>query len=325
MLLQNEDIGDTFDSMFWHLKIRCTTACNMHCAHCYAASEDYQYEPPALENFEWAERLIKSDHVRFVHLQGGEPTLAFDTMKECRCIGAQYGKPVCVFTNGKLLYEDQQYRERFDREICPDMLIVSFNRYLEKQTDQAEVVNTLATHYKDHPTIKFGSTAMIYDDNQEAMYNFISKDHGWPPYDPKYFKEIEDKLLYDYWKFQLPLCNSSRAVTSGAGEDAPKVYWEHGLACDFSTVLMPSGFLQADCGCGSVEKTTLGHIDDFGEDPMQYLFDNRESHYVSNITKPMSDFYEICMKRKSCHCLSKYPPRTRPDNEYERRWENELL
>ena len=41
MLTTNDDVKGDFSSMFWHLKVRLTTRCNMACAHCYAASEQY--------------------------------------------------------------------------------------------------------------------------------------------------------------------------------------------------------------------------------------------------------------------------------------------
>lgn len=321
MLLQNEDIGDTFDQMFWHLKIRCTTKCNMYCKHCYAAAEDYPYEPDCLTNFEWAERLIKSPHIRFIHLQGGEPTLAFDTMRQCRELGRKYGKPVAVFTNGKLLFEDEDYRKRFTEEICPDMLIVSFNRYLEEQTDQAEVVNTLAEFYKDHPTIKFGSTAIIDNTNMPAMKRFMT--YGkWPPYDPSLYPEIESKLRFDYWKFQLPLGNASRAVRSGVGaRDCAKCTFSPVLRCEFSPVLMPSGFLLADCGSGDLRKTTLGYIEDFGDDPIEYLYQHKVSHTSASVPHgvAVNNFFELCERMRSIHCLDKYPPHTLPEEEYTKR------
>lgn len=320
MLLQNDDVAGTFSSMFWHLKIRCTERCNMYCKHCYAAAEDYPYEPAELTNFEWAERLIKSPHIKYVHLQGGEPTLAFDAMKGCREAGKKYSKPVAVFTNGKLLYEDKSYREKFTNEICPDLLIVSFNRYLEEQTDQAKVVNFLADYYKDHPSIKFGSTAIIDNTNPKAMEHFIKAPRGWPPYDPEYFPEIESKMKLKFWKFQLPLCDASRARRSGvAKRDCAKCRWPNGIGCDFSTVLMPSGFLQADCGSGDISKTLLGFIDDFGDDPIEYLAQHRLTHNANVTNLEIGDYFEICEKYKSIRCLDRYPPRTLPDEEYEKR------
>lgn len=319
MLLQNEDVQGTFSSMFWLLKIRCTTRCNMACKHCYAAAEDYPYEPAELTNFEWAERLIRSPHIKYVILQGGEPTLAFDAMKNCSDIAKRYKKSVIVYTNGKLLFEDLDFRERFTKEVCPDTLIVSYNKYLEEQTDQAEVVNTLAEYYKDHPTIGFGSTAIIDNSNMKAMRRFTEAT-TWPPYDPSYFPEIESKMKLKFWKFQLPLCNASRARRSGvAAKDCARVRWPNGIGCDFSTVLMPSGFLQADCGCGDIRKTLLGFIDDFGDDPIEYLAQHQRRHFTNAQDIEINDYFEICERYKSIRCLDRYPLRTLPDEEYEKR------
>lgn len=319
MLLQNEDIGDAFSGMFKHLKIRVTTKCNMACAHCYAAQEQYPYEPQRLENFEWVERLFKNDKIEYMHIQGGEPTLEFDAIKKCREIARKYNKPCCVFTNGKVLYEDLEFRKRFDEEICPDMLVVSYNNFLDTQTDQVKVVNTLAAHYKDHPTIKFGSTAIIDNTKLDALYQWILY-QGWPPYHPEWWPEIEAKLDFDYWKFQLPLCESHRGKNTGTNKITPKQKWPI-IACDFSTVLMPSGFLQADCGCSSVKKCTLGHIDDFGDDPIKYIFEHKAVHGARNAF--IGDYFEICRDNDKITCLDKYPPHSLPEELYTRRFEGD--
>lgn len=318
MLLQNNDMKGVFDNMFWHLKIRCTTKCNMYCRHCYAASEDYPYEPKELTNFEWVDRLAKNDRIKYIHLQGGEPTLAFNAMKECRKIGKKYNKPVSVFTNGKLLYEDKNFREKFTQEICPDILIVSFNKYLEEQTNQSEVVNFLASYYKDNQNIKFGTTAVIDNSNLKAMIRFANSD-SWPSYDPKYYPEIEKKLNYNYWKFQLILENSSRAKATGVGsKDCAKCLWKH-LKCSFSPTLTPSGFLLADCGCGNLKKTLLGYIDDFGDDPIEYLALHKSEHVINNPRIKINNYYEICEKFDNIKCLSEYPKHTLPEEEYIKR------
>lgn len=314
MLLTNKDMEGVFASMFWHLKVRLTTRCNMACAHCYAASEQYPLEPERLENLEWFERLVKSAYIRFVHLQGGEPTLEPELIKELTKISHRYGKPVCVFSNGKRLYEDEDFRNEF-LSYGVDNIIVSFNKYLESQTDQAKVVNTLM-HFFEDKDIGFGSTAIIDKAHIGHLKRWLEFG-GWPPYHPEDFPDIEAKLENrNYWKFQLPLCFSDRGEKKGSNEDVPVITWPM-IACDFSTVLMPSGFLQADCGCSSVKKCLLGHIDDFGSDPMEYIAENRCQHGGRNLT--VNGYYEICLKDDKITCLKQYPPRTKPDFEYEER------
>lgn len=316
MLLTNEDMEGVFERMYWHLKIRLTTRCNMACAHCYAASEQYaSYEKERLENFEWVDRLAKSEYIKFLHLQGGEPTLEPEAIKECVKIGHKYGKPVCVFTNGKRLYEDEDFRNEF-LTFGVDNIIVSFNKYLEAQTDQAKVVNTLMHFFEDKPNIHFGSTAIIDKDHIAHLQRWIQH-FGWPPYYPEDFPDIEEKLENKkYWKFQLPLCYSDRGAKTAANNDVAEITWP-ALGCDFSPVLMPSGFLQADCGCSSVRKCLLGFIDDFGDDPINYIVTNMSRYIHYNVHA--NGFYQICMKNDNMRCLRKYPPRTRPGSEYEER------
>ena len=314
MLLTNEDMKGVFNSMLWHLKVRLTTRCNMSCAHCYAASEQYINEPLRLENTEWFERLVKSKYIRFSHLQGGEPTLEPELIKELTKISHFYNKPVCVFTNGKRLYEDEDFRNEF-LSYGVDNIIVSFNKYLEAQTDQAKVVNTLM-HFFEDKSIKFGSTAIIDKAHERHLQRWIEYSN-WPPYYPEDFSDIEAKLENrKYWKFQLPLCESDRGKKTEANNDVAKIMWPM-LGCDFSTVLMPSGFLQADCGCSSVKKCLLGHIDDFGDDPMEYLYNNRSHHLKNNVFA--NGFYELCLKNDNMKCLQNYPPHIHPEIEYELR------
>lgn len=322
MLLQEKDILKD-DTYFSELQIKVTLRCNMYCKHCYAASEDYPYEPAELTNFEWVERLCKNDRIKVMHIQGGEPTLAFDAMKECSRIGKKYGKQVWIFTNGKLLYEDKLYRQKFDDEVCPDILIVSYNKYLQEQTNQIAVLNALAEHYKDDPRIKLGTTAVIDNTNPAARERFYQRslnttDGSWPSYDPSLYPELESKLNFKCWKLELPLCDSSRARRSGvAAKDCLKRCWPNGFTgCDFDPVLVPSGFLQADCGCGDLTKTTLGFIDDFGEDPIEYIYNHKMTHTLSNPDIKISDYFEICEKYKSIRCLDCYPRRTLPAKEY---------
>lgn len=317
MLLTNEMMDGVFKTMFWHVKIRVTTRCNMACAHCYAASEQYKtYEHERLENFEWVDRLAKNPRIRFLHLQGGEPTLEPEAMKECAKISHHYGKQICLFTNGKRLYEDENFRNEF-LSYGIDNIVVSYNKYLEAQTDQAKVVNTLMHFFEDKPNINFGTTAIVDRKHISNLQKWIDFG-GWPPYHPEDFPDYEEALENrKYWKMQLPLCWSDRGEVTGANEDVPRVKWP-GLTCDFSTVLMPSGFLQADCGCSSVKQCLLGFIDDFGDDPIEYIAKWRGDY--GKFDCYANGFYEFCLAEPGKYtCLKKYPPRTRPDSEYEER------
>ena len=220
-----------------------------------------------------------------------------------------------MFTNGKRLYEDEDFRNDF-LSFGVDRIIVSFNKYLEAQTDQAKVVNTLMHFFEDKPNIKFATTAIVDKDHVKHLQRWLDF-CGWPPYFPEDFPDIEAKLENrKYWKFQLPLCYTDRGEKEGSNKDVPVITWPM-LGCDFSPVLMPSGFLQADCGTSSVRKTLLGFIDDFGDDPIGYLAKYREMHCVRNFTG--NGIYELCLKDDNMKCLKCYPPRTKPDFEYEER------
>lgn len=311
-LLQNEDIGDTFIGMFKHLKVRITTVCNMHCAHCYVPSERYNLEPEYFQNYEWIERCAKNKHIESIHLQGGEPTMNLEGCIEASKVLKKIGKPFSVFSNGQKLM-DPEFRKRFDEEVCPDILIVSFNKYLEAQTDQANVVNTLAEHYMNHPTIKFGTTAFIDKDNVIASELFI-KSRGWLDYDKALFPEINSKLKYDYWKFPLMLCPAGRAEKSEAAGDVYRLKWPM-MRCDFSITICPGGLLRADCGCGSSKKTLLGHIDDFGDDPVEEVY-KRMNRTIYQTKELFSGPYEYCLTNPEMTCLTSYPTRTKPDDVY---------
>lgn len=307
-LLQNKDIPSyMFKSMEIHLKIRQTTLCNARCEHCYAPAEDYVEKNQLLDHPEWVEACVKSQHIKYVHLQGGEPTLRPDVMEMCGDICRKYSKPFCIFTNGWKLMDDS-FRKEVEDKVKPDIIICSFNKYLEAQTDQAKIVNTLAAVYKDHPTIYFGTTAMIDSSNMRAFKHFID-DGGWPPYDPAYFPEIEQKLDFDYWKFQLPLSPGGR--TSIDNPDIPRCQWPRNFtACTFSTTLRPDGVLQADCGYGDLDKILFGHIDYYMPDPIGWIMAHHSKNFCST-KEPLNGFSDICSKDPNITCLESYPPGAR--------------
>jgi len=309
MLTQNEDMIGAFDSMQDHLKIRITNQCNMKCRHCYVPKEQLDYEEEILhENLDWIEKCIKSPIIKYVHFQGGEPTLYPERMLLYSKLCQKHNKPYCIFTNGYLMSKDKNLIKFIKEEVKPGLICFSYNKYLQEQYDNITAVNNLIDEFLDSP-IKTFSTAMIDNTNLKAFTHFI-KMGGWPPYNPDYYPDIELKFKHKFFKFQLPLQAAGRGKEQ-AGDDVPYIEWPcNFISCDFSIAVHPNGILSADCGAGDYIIDILGHITQFmklGPDPVEEVFKRRRVNFVKNPKGKFNSFYDICKKDKQFTCLKEYP------------------
>jgi hypothetical protein len=294
MLAQNEDMAGVFKSMFWHLKIRITTQCNLKCRHCYAPYEaqpiDYPIDPAITKP------LIEDPAVKYVHLQGGEPMLYPEVVAQAAalCRGV---KPFCVFTNGTWI-RDADKLAFFLKEIKPTFLCVSSNKYMAEQVPIYDIVNEALDIWKDNPDTKIMTTALIDASNLNAMHQFAAAG-GWPPYNPKWFPEIESHFKYPFFKFMLPLCSGGRGAE--LADDLPRINWPGGfLACTFSTAINPDGKLYGDCGATSTH-CYLGHISEYGKQPVTEILRRRKNILVVD-KRALNGMHQICEEKK-LHCF----------------------
>jgi len=303
MLAQNEDFTNAFKSMFWHLKIRITNKCNLKCRHCYVPTENYIEEKEDLDP-ELLDLCLKSKHIKYVHFQGGEPTLYPERMLNYSHRCRKYNKPFCIFTNGLLLSKNKDLIKLVKEEIKPDFLCVSLNKYLLEQIPSFDIVNQLMEEFLDTP-IKTFSTAII-DSSKIDVYTKFIKNDGWPPYDPNDFPELESKLNRNFFKFQLPLIAGGRG--KNLENDIPYMIWpRHIIGCDFSIAVHPNGILSADCGSGDSEKDILGHITQFGDDPVEDILKRRKTNLIKTPPGHYNSFYDFCKNNNAYTCLKEYP------------------